>query len=271
MRIRFTLLISLGISVAGMAQTQTGFLNHKNVISVEAFANSPLILSSKNPQYALKSGKMEEKKELLNYGYGLYYARQVKKKLAFGLEVNVKNLQVEGPSYMIHSNISDQFEQVDTTWLRANPFSVNVFSGMLRFEYFNKLGNGPVGIAHVLGIGMAFSKYANKGYDYSLNEFGNSEAVESRWSKPDKFFLEKEWPLIKSIGLQYGVQMRYPVSKQIAINFGVKSLINFTLPVSKDKITTQDNAPYILENMYYNLRRENIFSINLNAGISYLF
>lgn len=269
MRILLAFFTLFSISLTGFSQT--GFLTHKNVISAEFFANSPLLLSSKDPQYALKNGKMTEKKELINYGYGLYYVRQIKQKMALGFELNIKNMDIQGPNSFMLVNESAKLENSHTIWLRANPLKVNVFSGMLRFEFYNKLGNGPVGIAHVLGIGMSLAKSVQKAYDYSLNEFGNTPETESRWTKPDKFFLEKDWPLIKSIGLQYGVQMRYPITKQISINFGVKSLVNFTLPMNKEKIATTDNSPYIFEDTYYNLRKENVFSINLNAGISYHF
>lgn len=256
--------ISIGLS-------QTGFLSNRNVISVEFFANSPVLINSKNPQFALKNGKMTERKEWINYGYGLYYVRQIKKNLAFGLELNAKKIDIEGPESLIIVNESDNFENEKTIWLRANPLKTTVFSGMLRFEFYNKLGNGPVGIAHVLGVGMSLTKAVEKAYDYSLNEFGNTENFESRWTAPDKFFLEKNWPLVKSIGLQYGVQMRYPIGKNLSLNFGLKSLINFTLPMKKEKLASTDNSPYLLEKSYYELRRENVFSINLNAGVSYHF
>lgn len=213
---------------------------------------------------------MTERKERFNYGYGLYYTRQIKKKLGIGFELNVKNVALDGPGYIVLSNISDHLETVDTIWLRANPFSVNVYSGMLRFEFYNKLGNGPIGLAHTLGIGMALSRIVQKGYDYSLNEFRSAEE-DQRWSKPDKFFLEKETPSIKSVALQYGIQMRYPISKQFSINFGLKSLFNITLPMNKEKLASTNNSPYIMDDLYYKLRRENIFSLNLNAGISYHF
>ncbi len=255
---------------SGFGFSQEGYLSKRNVLTAEFFANSPLILNSKNPHYVLKNGKMAERKELLNYGYGLYYIRQIKNKLGLGLELNVKNVSIDGPGYIILSNISDQLESIDTVWLKANPFSVNVYSGMMRFEFYNKLGNGPIGLVHTLGIGMALSKSVQKGYDYSLNEFGNAEG-DQRWSKPDKFFLMKGTPSIKSVALQYGIQIRYPISRQFSVNFGLKSLFNITLPMNKEKLASMTNSPYLMDDLYYKLRRENIFSLNLNAGISYHF
>jgi|GEM_PF-4272245 len=261
-------LFLLGFSSIGISQE--GYLSKRNVLTAEFLANSPLILNSKDPQYVLKNGKMVERKERLNYGYGLYYTRLIKKKLGLGFELNAKNVAVSGPHSIVLNNISDHFETFDTIWLRANPFKVNVYSGILRFEFYNKLGNGPIGLAHTLGIGMALSKISQKGYDYSLNEFGNAEE-DQRWTKPDKFFPGEKTPLIKSIALQYGIQMRYPISKQFSLNFGLKSLFNITLPMNKEKLASTNNAPYNMDDLYYKLRRENIFSLNLNVGISYHF
>lgn len=268
MRTFILFLFLSGFSFLG--NSQQGYLSQRNVLTAEFFANSPMILNSKNPQYALKNGKMTEKKERFNYGYGLYYVRQVKQKFGLGLELNVKNVSIEGPEYLTFSNISEQIELTDTTWLRANPFNVNVYSGLLRFEFYNKLGNGPIGMTHTLAVGMALSTLVQKGYDYSLNEFGNA-AEDQRWTKPDKFFLSEETPSIKSVSLQYGIQMRYPISRQFSINFGLKSLFNITLPMKDEKLASKNNDPYLMEDVYYKFRRENLFSLNLNAGISYHF
>ncbi|MNV11042.1 hypothetical protein D3C71_1015930 [compost metagenome] len=251
--------------------SQSGYLNQKNLISVELFGNSPLILNTKLPQYRFENGKMVEKKEWLNGGGSIYYIRVLSKKFGFGIEANIKNLKVIGPKNFSISNNTTNVVVTDTTWLRANPFNVNCYTLMTRMEFYNKLGNGPVGLAHVIGLGFSLSKAIDKTYHYSLNEFGTQSAYENYWSTPDKFYLEKKWPLIKSIVVQYGVQMRYPLGSRFSLNFGIKSLINIALPIREKRINTNDNDPYRLDNLFYNLRRENAFSLNLNAGVSYHF
>ncbi|MNR10457.1 hypothetical protein D3C85_1267100 [compost metagenome] len=214
---------------------------------------------------------MVEKKEWLNGGGSIYYIRVLSKKIGFGIEANIKNLQVIGPKNFSISNNATNVVVTDTTWLRANPFNVNCYTFMPRLEVYNKLGNGPIGLAHVIGLGLSLSKAIDKTYYYSLNEFGTQSIYENYWSAPDKFYLEKKWPLIKSIVVQYGVQMRYPLGSRFSLNFGIKSLINIALPIREKRINTNDNDPYRLDNLFYNLRRENVFSLNLNAGLSYHF
>lgn len=257
------------VSVFGYSQS--GYLNQKNLVSVELFGNSPLILNTKLPQYHFEKGKMVEKKEWFNGGGGIYYLRVLSKKIGFGVEANIKNLKVIGPKNFSISNNTTNVVVTDTTWLRANPFNVNSYAFLARLEVYNKLGNGPVGLAHVIGLGFSLSKAIDKTYYYSLNEFGAQSAYENYWSTPDKFYLEKKWPLIKSIVAQYSVQMRYPLGSRFSLNFGIKSLINIALPVREKRINTNDNDPYRLDNLFYNLRKENAFSLNLNAGVSYHF
>lgn len=251
--------------------SQSGYLNQKNLVSIELFGNSPLILNTKQPQYHLEKGKMVERKEWLNGGGSIYYLRVLNKKIGFGVEANIKNLKVIGPKNFSISNNTTNVVVTDTTWLRANPFNVNCYTFMTRLEVYNKLGNGPIGLAHVIGLGISLSKAIDKTYYYSLNEFGTQSAYENYWSAPDQFYLEKKWPLIKSIVLQYGVQMRYPLGSRFSLNFGIKSLINIALPIREKRINTNDNDPYRLDNLFYNLRKENAFSLNLNAGLSYHF
>ncbi|WP_300663170.1 hypothetical protein [Fluviicola sp.] len=257
--------------VSMFGYSQSGYLNQKNLASVELFGNSPLILNTKLPQYRFEKEKMVERKEWLNGGGSIYYIRVLSKKIGFGVEANIKNLKVIGPKNFSISNNTTNVVVTDTTWLRTNPFNVNCYTFMTRLEVYNKLGNGPIGLAHVIGLGFSLSKAIDKTYYYSLNEFGTQSTYEDYWSAPDKFYLEKKWPLIKSIVFQYGVQMRYPLGSRFSLNFGIKSLINIALRIREDRIVTNDNDPYRLDNLFYNLRKENAFSLNLNAGLSYHF
>lgn len=257
--------------VTTWGHSQSGYLNQRNLFSAELFGNSPLILNTQLPQYHLKDGKMTEKKEWLNGGGSIYFIHVFNKKIGFGGEANIKNMKVIGPQTFSISNNTDNIVNTDTTWLRASPFDVNCYSFLARLEVYNKLGNGPVGLAHIVGLGFSISKAIDKTYDYSLNEFGTQSQYEPYWSTPDRFFLEKKWPLIKSIVAQYSIQMRYPLGSRFSLNFGIKALFNIALPIRKTRIGTNDNDPYRLDNLFYNLRRENVFSLNLNTGISYHF
>lgn len=257
--------------VATWGNAQSGYLNQRNLFSAEIFGNYPLILNTRLPQYHFKDGKMMEKKEWLNGGGSIYFIRVFSKKIGFGAEANIKNLKVIGPqSFSISNNITN-IANTDTTWLRSAPFDVNCYSLLARLEIYNKLGNGPIGLNHVIGLGFSISKAINKTYYYSLNEFGPESTYEQYWSTPDRFFLEKKWPLIRSIVAQYCVQMRYPLGERFSLNFGIKAMITIALPIRESKLTTDNNDPYRLDNLFYNLRRENVLSLNLNTGISYHF
>lgn len=264
------LVIFFGL-IATWGFSQSGYLNQRNLISAEIFGNTPVALNTKFPQYRFSEGKMLEKKEWLNGGGSLYFIRVFNKKIGFGAETNIKNLKIIGPRTFSISNNTDNTVNTDTTWLRSTPFDVNSYSLTARLEVYHKLGNGPVGLAHVVGLGLSVSKAINKTYYYSLNEFGTQSNNEPYWSTPDRFFLEKKWPLIKSIVAQYSVQMRYPLGSRFSLNFGIKALFSFALPIQKARISTNDNDPYRLDNLFYNLRRENVFSLNLHTGISYHF
>lgn len=100
----------------------------------------------------------------------------------------------------------------------------NTIGIMPRIEIGSKGSNSPIGLNHVLGIGIEMSKAKSGNYDAVINDgylYSDSIAKNSRFD----FTTESAFNLTVLYGLEY----RLPISKNIAWNFG--GYVHLNLPV----------------------------------------
>jgi hypothetical protein len=251
---------------------QTGYLGNKNVVSINMFANMPLIGQDRTKQQFKQSGdEMIPKKEIINYGFGLEYTHALSKRFGIGLELNQKTIQIASPDYFILENISSELTFKDTVYYRSTPLAFNNICPTFKFEFYNKEGVGNIGIVHSIGIGAIYSRVRKKTYAFSLNEFGNSSNEDDFWTKAENYYFEQEWGAFYGINANYAIFMRYPISDRFSLNFGLKSMLNVYFKPNETIRNNKNNSPYVLNDTFYSIQKETLINIHFNAGICYHF
>ncbi len=252
---------------------QSGYLGKRNVFGIEGLANSPLLSGSYSKDiYREKGEEMIASKDRFNYGYGAYYLRNINRRYSLGLSFVAKQFLVPTPdNYTTFYTISYTENDLDSSWLRMESIAMNSMAGMFQFEFHTKKGLGPVGFSHQLGIGFSITKPVIKPYSYSINEFGNDASAEELWTPSDRYYFESDWKAYKAITLQYGINMRLPLSDHFAIDLGIKNLINIYLKPTDEILKIADTTPFSYESIFFSAQRKNLITVNLKLGISYLF
>lgn len=251
-------------------KAQTGYLGNKNLIGLNVYANAPLIGQEREKvQFQKKGDQMTSKKEWINVGLDIQYARAMSKRYSIGFELNNKMVQIHSPEYFIVSNVSQQETFIDTIHYRSAPLAFNHISSLVRFEFYNKQGAGNIGIVHALGLGPSIVRIIQKPYAFSLNEFGNTDSEDEYWTKPEYYYFEEDWNSIFGLSANYSLFMRYPISNHVSLNFGLKTLFNVYFKPNELIRENKNNAPYDLSNAFYNLQRETFINLHLNGGINF--
>jgi hypothetical protein len=193
------------------------------------------------------------------------------RRYSIGLGGSLKQFQVGGPEYFssITTGIPD-FEVIDTTWLRIEPWSYNTYTGLFLIEFHPKNGIGLIGFSHRIGLGFSFTKPGYRSYNYSLNEYGKDE--EESWTTPDSYSLDpNDFSSYKSICAFYSVQIRYPLTRHFALDAGVNYLLNAYLKPTDSQLFVITSTPLSFSDNFNSVQRENFISISLKGGITFLF
>jgi hypothetical protein len=146
--------------------------------------------------------------------------------------------------------------------------STNTIRIMPRIEIGTKESNAPVGLVNVLGIGVEMSKAKSANYLIVDSEYSMSSFIpyEKSLTFVDEFAF--------NLTLQYGLEYRLPISKNIAWNFGGYAHVNF--PISG--VFAEENS-YVYSSNYnkdwdseikYQLvktRFQNLFSVRTGIVI----
>ncbi|MFA7272913.1 MAG: hypothetical protein WC044_03545 [Crocinitomicaceae bacterium] len=261
------------INMANLYSQTIGFQGCKNIVSGEFLVNVPIFSGSFNKfTFREKNGAMEQSKEWINTGYSFNYLRQLKSGFAMGIEFLNKQTIINAPiSYASYSSNASGSVFPDSSYLRMEGIGIRSKSYMLRMEFSNANGIAPAGIIHSLGLGFTQANIQNKPYRYAVNEFGPGPENAAYWTAPDNYFISKDYPSINGITISYGCFYRRPVSKHLTVDLGIKYLFSFYSSMSDQKLEVLNGHPLDYSSIYYRLKRENLMSISLKAGLTYLF
>lgn len=256
------------LSFLGYAQFEPD--NTKFTLGTTLFGSSPLIFKNETPTYRYSKGELKKNHLSFRYGVSLYGTRKINNQLNIGAEISYKSFDLSIQKYINEWFTGENTSVQNYYHLRAEAVDFNVYSALVRFEIFQKNGNNPLGLYQAISFGYSRIHFADKSYYLSVNEFGEGVEHEQYWTTPQKTHFYLNWPDIHGITLHHEVGMRYPITKHITLNFGTKTILGFEFGKSYKK-QNLSNLFFDYEDFYYDMRRLNLFSFNLQAGITYLF
>ncbi len=249
---------------------QKGFLGARNAISLSAFGNVPLLSGSfKDPSYEKRGEQMKETKDWLDYGFKFKYVAGLKRNFGLGLVASYNYFQVNSQRKFGLNYLRASTTLVDSFSLQMENVGINKFSFMPVFEFYHKKGLSPVGLYHTIGFGYSFAKIQNGFYAYSVSK-SPGEAENALMSPVDYYELDQDWKSFQFIELMFGIGMKAPISKRLAVDFGVNYNVNIALKPSNESLLQDIHSIYNYENIYYNVRREVLGTIVANVGIVFV-
>ena len=136
----------------------------KTLLSAELFGAYPVLLKPDDYiVYKERDGKMQESREYFNYGYAIFYARNINKRFSMGLEFTSRQFLAPSPTFdtVVYASGVSNFVY-DTLFLKAENLNMLTRGLMLRFEFHGKKGLGPIGLTHLAGIGYNTTRLQKK-------------------------------------------------------------------------------------------------------------
>lgn len=210
---RLTVLLHLIVLLTLESFGQTRYFNHKYYIDASLFGRTPVLSNLYNEGYFLKEidGKLKRKGNFFEWGqrFGASYSYKANKAIGFEFSQEHTLFQPESNSSILGSN----YINIEAIHMRTNIFSP-------RFEYTSSNGILPIGINHQLGFGFAFTKAIDD------NNLVQTEYNTTNLEAPNLFKSVKE--PIKGYQLFYGLNFRFPISKNIIWNITTRYTINIT-------------------------------------------
>ncbi|MGV3630620.1 MAG: hypothetical protein ACO1O6_05425 [Bacteroidota bacterium] len=247
-----------------------GFLGKQNIVDLTLMGNVPLLSGSlKETEYKPRKNQMVRSKDYLDYGLSLNYLHYTGKGRCFGFKSAVKRLDLSMPGYFVTRQYLGYTRYTDTTYLRFQSVKYTNFYLAPSFEFTTKKGYAGVGLSYDVAAGICLTYMQNGSYAYSINEF--SPENEASWSETDYVNTAYQWPRITSYFVQTGFKLRYPVSKRMLFYSGLHyTVMKSSKPKTFEKEYRLDDI-YRNENLYYQVEREDLFTINFDLGLSFTF
>ncbi|MCE3297001.1 MAG: hypothetical protein K0R65_2715 [Crocinitomicaceae bacterium] len=252
------------------AFSQNGFLGKKNVIDLTATGNIPVISGSlREKEYRPKGTEMVQRKDWLDYGLSLNYLHYTRKGRSFGLKSAVKYSSLSMPAYYLTPHYIGYTRYNDTTHLRFEPVRYAKFYFAPSFEFTTKKGFAGVGLSYDFAAGICLSFLDNASYAYSINEFDG--ASNANWSETDYITTDYKWPYVSSLFVQTGFKLRYPLNDRFLFysGFHYTAMLSMKPDLFEKNYNLEDI--YRNEDLYYQIQREDLFTVNLDLGISFTF
>lgn len=250
---------------------QYGYLGRKNYFTAQGGLNFPMLTGTFGlNDYHASGDKMKVRKDYFDLGVSAEYMRSVDVRVSVGIASTYKRFTVKQDEFVV-DNFDDNngTESVDTTWLRIQNPKIEVLTLLPRVEIFRKIGNGPIGIYHEIGIGAGFTKLVNKDYDVSLNPINPND--ESLWSTSDNYNIKLNVKSYKSIIFLYGVALRMPINDLLSFNLGARYSINIYSRPSDTRFSSNRTDLFDDSELFFRAQRANLLVIQLMSGLTLHF
>jgi hypothetical protein len=127
------------------------------------------------------------------------------------------------------------------------------------------------GIYHKIGAGVNFTSLQNKNYAYSINEFYFQDSTNTNWTESDTYGFSSKWKSYKALTLTYELGLGLPITDNIHFTAGFQYFINIYFKPSDDEFLENNEAFFRYDDIYYNVQRENLFTWNFKAGLTFAF
>lgn len=237
----------------------------KYLVGLEGFICNGMLFKNESSSYRLSHEKMVKKNLDLRGGMAAYFVKPVRPNINCGMELGYRALHFGVNNALIDRFVGSNGNEQNVIRLRGEPIRVDVYSASFRIEFFKKKANSPIGFYHHINIGYSLLSFSDKSYNLSISESG-ADGNGTYWSKPAPTHYFHNWPVMNAITIQHGVGIRLPISEHLTLQFGTRSILTFELPKNL-KRANYSNVFMDYESFYYDLKRLNLFTFNLNAGI----
>jgi len=274
MRKLLLFLVCFSFSGVLLAQTdrlfEKGFLGKKLYIDLTGTANIPMVSGAFGELNYYRKGESEMvgRRDWLDYGASVQFSTPVSKRYLLGVSILFHQNEVFADRALVNrflNPFSGEFQR--TTNFRMESAQVNSFTFMPVTVMSGKGSYHGVGISYDWGLGYSMAKIREKGYYFALNEFD----VESEtWTDRDLYRLNANWPLIHGISARYGIHLQTPITSNIHLKVGAINLLTFYYVPDLDAVENPMVGLFNYGEIFYNIRRENFFIWNLNAGLTFL-
>jgi hypothetical protein len=255
--------------ITSSAVAQSSYLGRKNAFELTGLLNCPMLSGEfKVKNFHSNGKKMVARRDLLDYGGMINYNRIVSSKVSLGLSFGYRRFEIYTDRIFqsfFSSQASGEFKL--TTNYRVQSASVNSISLIPTVSFASAGSFSGSGIENRIGIGYSRLTFQNRGYAYSLNNFGENEDT---WTQPDVYFLEANWPVIRAVTLHYGISLKVPINDWLQVKIGSMNYLNVHLKPTFDPETTEVGL-FNFESLFYKLQRENTFIWSLETGLVFSF
>lgn len=251
--------------------SQYGYIEKKNYVSVQTGLNVPLLAGTFNESnYGHKGDGMKSHRDYIDFGASVELMRNVDERISVGL-VGVGKQYSAKQTDLVVTIYDDNagFVAKDTTWVRMDRPAFRTFTLLPKVEIFRKMGNGPIGIFHELGLGFSLTSLVNRGYNFSLNPSNPSD--QSMWSSRDQFIVNYDRKPFKSFLLLYGVGLRLPLKDYLSLNVGVRYSMSVYLRPDNVKFNSNKTELFDYADLFFKAQRANLCVIQFLSGLTFHF
>lgn len=251
----------------GLAQSpQSGFFGKKNVISIDGVARGMLLYNMTTANYGYNKGTSFNNpgsKSFFAGGFSTSFTHYFNRKYGLGVEFNMMYNKVKTPnhfSYYINENsgVAEYLTSVETINMRTMYI-------LPKLEWSNMNGNLPIGFINSVGIGYFRSIVPDKNYKQVVQQ----QLYSPTFVPPveNKTFKGSSVDTVSGIVVQYGIKLRIPITKYLALNFGSNFRLHLLSPVGyqlRDRETLEEQ---IRSSMKINTMT---YFMDVNGGISFI-
>ena len=199
--------------------------------------------------------------------YSLYgnLGIQLKEQFAFSIDFNYYfgNMVIEDygyrPSYSGNPS-QGKTAIIDYTTIRVMP----------RFEFGSRGSNSPIGLSHIIGVGIELSKAKSKKYDAIVSDTTDDYIHYTYGSFQKNTHISFPDEPAFNLTLLYGMEYRFPLSRNLALNIGGYFHLNVPISLLKEIDYSYDSYNSIDQQFKNNLsvnRTLNLFSIRTGLVI----
>ncbi len=195
------------------------------------------------------NSNLRSTKDWWDFGFKGGIGLNVKPRLMVGFQFSMLNQSSKGPDYIYSSDLGYS-EYVIHEML---DYSSKSFA--LKFEFTGSEGILPVGFSHGVSAGLTFNSIVNRNYNYRGQY--DTQIVSGKF--------DQSVDIPKELSLAYTANMRQPISRNVAINYGLSYNINFMSSGFLSQIYS-DYYNSVLEDLSRN-RRFSIMTAHVGLSI----
>lgn len=269
MKYILTLILIIPFSFFSFAQKNEGYYGSKSYICIETLINSPLWYNRRHSYEDKFNNNLENKPDLMNYGFRLTGGFLSRRNVAFCFEGGIDFTDIYPTTYFsINQNGFYYDYRINT-----EKFAVQHYSFMPKFDFSKKNGLLPLGFSHQLGLGITFSKMVNKEYKSILvdpYEYYNT-TIPTEEEIDNALYDFNNLNPVKTFTFLYAISMRTALTKHLLLNYGFRYTFNFY------NFFASNHYPYEnYINTKHEIEREILFQkthtvITFNTGLTYAF